>query len=1143
LEQLCDFSNVGYLDLEGLRSFLSVLQVPVEIGDILGAMGLEEDSISDKITPQLFEDTFGPLVSQQPAIAHALRQLKATQLDNPPSPAKTPHAPIDDPPSSSSKKLPAPQRALLKDIFARYDTDRSGSLEFEELSIALKRLGIDAKRAELLELFHRIDTSGDGRVDFEEFCNFVATLDTLSEAMSMAEDDTDNMNTTTTTGSMAEDATVASAPIAPLSDETLLQQVFHIIDKDGSGTIERAELVALLLELNYDVTQSELNDIVESFDQDGSGTIDFDEFKNAFQSQYWARDLLQLFHTAFSQHAKFRSLDSQGLDLLEYDAMTLKESGSPAHSQMISTANIHRLHQALRTRYHVIATANPQLQALNELVQEYLGATKELLIDRDSLADRLKEVEARLQSAESDQSLLAGQLREAQAMREEVEQYRLQWEKASKESSGLKERLKAKEKAWRKDQALLQELRQQLEAQIQQQASSTRQLQQHSQLQQEKERLVEEIRQKEKRIGQLEAAAEQHVLAERQWEPLNHQRKFQLQQLADLQRENAAVMEEKCEIEQQLVAAQQEIQRLEVRHHEMQRAQLEHGNNSRRVEDDKTRAKNNDQGKHQHPHRSVSDDNEKNRGEEQGDDNNNNNDNDNGNGNPWMIELSAVMHQLEAKECERQVAEAKSTVAALQHELEVLRGQTSGIDQREKDVSIAQQMKHQLSAMTTNIEAKEATLKEMGKRMHALEKQYAIASQEEVIAQRRAAYFAKVVEKLWMSQSRSICQEEGIVIGNKGKGKHPHLHRKQVSPKWKGKTKPPNAAAAAQNALQSQVTHMLEACRHDLMSRLSGRSAGTLPDGHLAQMLLSGSKLRGKREGDEFLEPVDVVTRRQPYPSTPPDKVPLPRLEAPARILALVHNHNEGSPAAASQLTAFMQSYMNNSEKFALSRFAYIEVFEKHQQRMSQAEEARLESLNIRENISVRQDRGESCSELLDLYSEQLKRYLSLAKDVAELRQTLDVKQADLQNAAEQLQLSRAELANSDEGRQLMLRVEPDGLRIEEDILHNHHRAPADEQPEYEEEYEEEEEEDELNTSQGNQLMHSKLQRAHQQRLKAAQEQGAVNDLQQELATLMSNVPEDGLPSVLADALQEAGAWEEGDALRLATLLGQSTAF
>ena len=391
--QLCDFSNVGYLDLEGLRSFLSVLQVPVEIGDILGAMGLEEDSISDKITPQLFEDTFGPLVSQQPAIAHALRQLKATQLDNPPSPAKTPHAPIDDPPSSSSKKLPAPQRALLKDIFARYDTDRSGSLEFEELSIALKRLGIDAKRAELLELFHRIDTSGDGRVDFEEFCNFVATLDTLSEAMSMAEDDTDNNNmhiTTTTTDSLAEDVTVASAPIAPLSDETLLQQVFHIIDKDGSGTIERAELVALLLELNYDVTQSELNDIVESFDQDGSGTIDFDEFKNAFQSQYWARDLLQLFHTAFSQHAKFRSLDSQGLDLLEYDAMTLKESGSPAHSQMISTANIHRLHQALRTRYHVIATANPQLQALNELVQEYLGATKELLIDRDSLADRLK---------------------------------------------------------------------------------------------------------------------------------------------------------------------------------------------------------------------------------------------------------------------------------------------------------------------------------------------------------------------------------------------------------------------------------------------------------------------------------------------------------------------------------------------------------------------------------------------------------------------------------------------------------------------------------------------------------------------------------------------------------------------------------
>ena len=61
----------------------------------------------------------------------------------------------------------------LRNIFRRFDIDRSGTLSTSELAGLLSSLGVACTEPQLIAAFKLIDLNGNGVIDFEEFNQFL----------------------------------------------------------------------------------------------------------------------------------------------------------------------------------------------------------------------------------------------------------------------------------------------------------------------------------------------------------------------------------------------------------------------------------------------------------------------------------------------------------------------------------------------------------------------------------------------------------------------------------------------------------------------------------------------------------------------------------------------------------------------------------------------------------------------------------------------------------------------------------------------------------------------------------------------------------------------------------------------------------
>ena len=92
--------------------------------------------------------------------------------------------------------------------------------------------------------------------------------------------------------------------------EQKCRDMFDLVDEDGSGEIDRAELCKLCVKLGRDLKPSELDDAMRDMDADGSGAVDYDEFRPWFKKLLSSDDLDRELHAAASTHdvAKVREL-------------------------------------------------------------------------------------------------------------------------------------------------------------------------------------------------------------------------------------------------------------------------------------------------------------------------------------------------------------------------------------------------------------------------------------------------------------------------------------------------------------------------------------------------------------------------------------------------------------------------------------------------------------------------------------------------------------------------------------------------------------------------------------------------------------------------------------------------------------------
>ncbi|TPX33978.1 hypothetical protein SmJEL517_g03191 [Synchytrium microbalum] len=147
--------------------------------------------------------------------------------------------------SSKGKKpheLTPEQKQEIREAFDLFDTDGSGTIDAKELKVAMRALGFEPKKEEIRRMIAEIDKNGSGSIDFAEFLELMASK--------MSEKD---------------------------SREEILK-AFRLFDDDDTGKITFKNLKRVARELGENLTDEELQEMIDEADRDGDGEINEEEF-------------------------------------------------------------------------------------------------------------------------------------------------------------------------------------------------------------------------------------------------------------------------------------------------------------------------------------------------------------------------------------------------------------------------------------------------------------------------------------------------------------------------------------------------------------------------------------------------------------------------------------------------------------------------------------------------------------------------------------------------------------------------------------------------------------------------------------------------------------------------------------------------
>ena len=144
------------------------------------------------------------------------------------------------------------QKQEIREAFDLFDTDGSGSIDAKELEVAMRALGFEPKEEEVAKMIADIDADGSGTIDFNEF------LDMMTAKMG----DRD-------------------------STEEIIK-AFKLFDDDNTGKISFRNLKRVAKELGENISDEEIQEMIDEADRDGDGEIGQDEFIRIMsKSSHW----------------------------------------------------------------------------------------------------------------------------------------------------------------------------------------------------------------------------------------------------------------------------------------------------------------------------------------------------------------------------------------------------------------------------------------------------------------------------------------------------------------------------------------------------------------------------------------------------------------------------------------------------------------------------------------------------------------------------------------------------------------------------------------------------------------------------------------------------------------------------------------
>jgi Ca2+-binding EF-hand superfamily protein len=66
-------------------------------------------------------------------------------------------------------ELSEEQKQEIKEAFDLFDTDKTGTIDYHELKVAMRALGFDVKKQEVLNLMKEYDREASGQIEYHDF--------------------------------------------------------------------------------------------------------------------------------------------------------------------------------------------------------------------------------------------------------------------------------------------------------------------------------------------------------------------------------------------------------------------------------------------------------------------------------------------------------------------------------------------------------------------------------------------------------------------------------------------------------------------------------------------------------------------------------------------------------------------------------------------------------------------------------------------------------------------------------------------------------------------------------------------------------------------------------------------------------------
>lgn len=140
------------------------------------------------------------------------------------------------------RELTEEQKQEIREAFELFDTDGSGCIDSKELKVAMRALGFEPKRDEIRKLIASVDAEGTGTIEYNDF------LSMMTEKM-LARDPKEEM-----------------------------LKAFRLFDDDGTGKITFKNLKRVAKEIGENITDEEIQEMIDEADRDGDGEINEEEF-------------------------------------------------------------------------------------------------------------------------------------------------------------------------------------------------------------------------------------------------------------------------------------------------------------------------------------------------------------------------------------------------------------------------------------------------------------------------------------------------------------------------------------------------------------------------------------------------------------------------------------------------------------------------------------------------------------------------------------------------------------------------------------------------------------------------------------------------------------------------------------------------